>query len=600
MGRSGSLVLSSLFKHIFNGARNLRAARRIDTSAAGLERAYALQARGDNAGARAACEGILSQDPENAGAHYVLGMVCGAAGELDRALEHLAHAARLDPTSHEACFGLGNVYWMRRDVAAAIESYRRALKLNPDSAQTHFNLGLVLRFAARLQDAAYHFERAVALAPAFREAAKECALAQTQLRRFDAALRVAQDALRHDPAAGELQATLGFVYQKMHRAQAALECYDKAQSLGHADADLWCNRGCVLQELGRIPEAFEAYDRAIALQQEFPVARFHRALARLLVGDYASGWPEYETRLISEEHPRRPDVYPRWNGSPLAGRTILIYGEQGLGDEMMFASCLPEVVEQAGRCIIECNPALERLFRRSFPQAVVYAATPGRSVPGMISAESIDCEVPIGSLPLHLRRSAADFRPHRGYLRADPERVAAWRERLASMGTGLKVGISWRGGTHVSRSPLRSIPLAQWQPIFDAAPAQFVSLQYGDCAGELEELSARQGRRIVHWPEAINDYDETAALVCALDVVVSVCTAVIHLGGALGQRVLIMAPHSPEWRYGFAGESMPWYPSVRIFRQPTAGDWQPVISAVAGILRELGAGPHVGWQESDA
>ncbi|MDH5536914.1 MAG: glycosyltransferase, partial [Betaproteobacteria bacterium] len=166
----------------------------------------------------------------------------------------------------------------------------------------------------------------------------------------------------------------------------------------------------------------------------------------------------------------------------------------------------------------------------------------------------------------------------------DPQRVAAWCERLDSLGPGLKVGISWRGGTHVSRSPLRSIPLSQWSPIFDAAPAQFVSLQYGNCAGELEEISARQRKRIVHWQEAIDDYDETAALVCALDVVVSVCTAVIHLGGALGRPVWIMVPSNPEWRYGSEGESMPWYPSVRLVRQAAFGEWPPVIAAVANEL----------------
>jgi tetratricopeptide (TPR) repeat protein len=580
-------VLSSLLKHILDGARARRAARRVEGSAAELDRARSLQASGDSAGARAACEGILSRSPQDAGAHCVLGMACGAGGEFDLAFEHLAQAARLNPTSHEAHFGLGNVHWMRRDIAAAAECYRRALALNPASAETHFNLGMVLRFAAQLQDAASHFERAVALAPAFREAAKECALTQTQLGLFDAALKTTQDALRHAPAAGDLHATLGLVHQQMHQPQAALECYDRAGSLGHADAELWCNRGRVLQELGRIPEALDAYDRAIALQHEFPLARFHRALARLLAGDYAAGWSEYEARLVSEEHPRRPDGFPRWDGSPLTGRTVLVYGEQGLGDELMFASCLPEVVEQAGRCVIECNPKLERLFRQSFPRAVVYAAEPGHAVPRAIRSDAIDCEVAIGSLPLHLRRSPADFRPHRGYLSADARRVVAWRERLASLGTGLKVGISWRGGTHVSRSPLRSIPLAQWLPIFDAAPAQFVSLQYHDCADELNEFSARHGRRVVHWQEAIDDYEETAALVCALDIVVSVCTAVIHLGGALGRPVWIMVPYSPEWRYGSKGEGMPWYPSVRLFRQDTFGKWPPVIAAVARELQAL-------------
>ncbi len=445
----------------------------------------------------------------------------------------------------------------------------------------------VLRHLGQLPDAIEHFKRAGSLSPALTDAFKECALCQVQLGSYNGALATIQEQLRVTPGSGELHAVLGFIRQKMHEPHAALECYEQAQGLGHSNADLWKDLGIVFQELGRIPEALASYDRALALQPDFPLARFHRALAELLAGDYASGWPDYELRLISEDRPPRASAHPRWDGSALAGRTVLVYGEQGLGDEIMFASCLPEIVDAASRCIIECSGKLERLFRRSFPRAHIYAAAADRPVAEPVRAEAIDCEVPIGSLPLYLRRSIRDFPRHQGYLAADPQRVEAWRKRLRALGPGLKVGISWRGGTHETRSPLRSIPLSQWEPVFKAADAQFVSLQYGECRGELDELAARQGIRVTHWQEAIDDYEETAALVSALDLVISVCTAVIHLGGALGRPVWIMAPYSPEWRYGFAGESMPWYPSVRLFRQPSFGNWPAVITTVAHELSSL-------------
>ena len=257
----------------------------------------------------------------------------------------------------------------------------------------------------------------------------------------------------------------------------------------------------------------------------------------------------------------------------------------------MFASCLQQIVDAARRCIVECSPQLEALFRRSFPGAQVYAAAPERSIPEAIKAEPIDCETPIGSLPLYLRRSAHDFPRHHGYLRADPGRVAIWRQRLSGLGSGLKVGVSWQGGTHLTRSPLRSIPLSRWSPIFAAEDTCFVSLQYGDTTAVLEELASRHGRRVAHWQEAIDDYDETAALVSALDLVISVQTAVVHLTGALGRPAWVMVPYCPEWRYGFAGESMRWYPSVRLFRQSSFGEWEPVIDAVA---RELRARDQIG------
>jgi hypothetical protein len=201
------------------------------------------------------------------------------------------------------------------------------------------------------------------------------------------------------------------------------------------------------------------------------------------------------------------------------------------------------------------------------------------------ASEDIDVQVAMGSLPRQLRKSLDDFPRHHGYLRAEPARIDAWRKRLAVIGRGPKVGISWRGGTYKTRSPVRSIPLEQWAPVLGIDGVHFIDLQYSDCGKEVDAAEARYGLRIHRWPEAREDFDETAALVSALDLVVSVCTAVIHLGGALGRPVWVMAPLSPEWRYGIRGDSMPWYPSVRIFRQPSRGAWGPVIEDVAQSLQ---------------
>jgi hypothetical protein len=253
----------------------------------------------------------------------------------------------------------------------------------------------------------------------------------------------------------------------------------------------------------------------------------------------------------------------------------------------MFASCLHDLAGAARHCIIECAPKLKDLFERSFPAATVYAATEERSVPDALRAQGIDFEVPIGSLPLYYRRSIDDFPPHRGYLQAAPERVAAWRAMLGALGDGLKVGLSWRGGTHDSRGPLRSIDLDGLLPILNVAGVRFVSLQYSpEAPAELDALRREHDVHVMHWPEAIADYDETAALVSALDLTITVCTAVAHLAGALGRSVWILAPHSPEWRYGAAGEGMAWYPSARVFRQQAHGEWTPVVASVAALLSE--------------
>jgi len=339
--------------------------------------------------------------------------------------------------------------------------------------------------------------------------------------------------------------------------------------------------------MGQLEQAVGEYERAVAAQPEHAPARFHLALARLLQQDFERGWPGYELRRNAADGALVASEAPKWAGEPLAGRTILLRMEQGLGDEIMFASMLPELLRMAGHCIVECDPRLRALFSRSFPGATVFGALPDRSLPLRIARRGIDFETHIGSLPLLLRRSAAVFPRHSGYLSADPARVQHWRERLAQFGPGRKIGISWTGGVRKTRRALRSIALQEWLPILSMPGVRFVSLQYTpEAAAEVAALEARQGIRVEHWPEAIDDYDETAALVSALDLVLSVCTAVAHLGGALGRPVWVMVPHSPEWRYGSEGETMPWYPSVNLFRAPAYGQMSPAVEAVSAALRQ--------------
>ena len=402
----------------------------------------------------------------------------------------------------------------------------------------------------------------------------------------DEALSIAAQAVERDRASYEANLCLGLAHQKLHQPERALACYESAGRIRSDDAELHDARGSTFQELGRLDDAFAEYGRALALRPDFPPALFHRALARLLVQDFERGWPDYEWRRTGADRVSLSGAAPRWDGTPLAGRTILIRREQGLGDEIMFASMLPELIRMAGHCVVECDPRLRAIYRRSFPATTVFGAIPDASLPLGIAQRNIAFEIEMGSLPLFLRNSAADFPRHDGYLNADPGRIARWRERLARLGPGLKVGISWTGGVRKTRRAQRSLALPEWLPVLTVPGARFVSLQYTpEAAGAAAALEARHGIRIEHWPDAIEDYDETAALVYALDLSVSVCTSVVHLGGALGVPVWVMAPYSPEWRYGFSGDTMPWYPSVKVYRSPAFGDWQPVIAAVAQALR---------------
>jgi Tfp pilus assembly protein PilF len=472
------------------------------------------------------------------------------------------------------------------DISAAQPLLENAISLDPADPQAHARLALLLTGSRRIERAVQHYRAAQRSEPLTGEVLESFVRSLIATEAYGEAEKVALDAVRVDPSHFESWFSAGLASLACHHYGQALEHFDRALQMRPTSADAYANRGIALQNLGRLTDACAAFEAALDAEPDHPLAQFHRSLVLLMLGDYESGWPEYEKRLLNPAS-SRPDSFPRWDGSNPKGRRILVYGEQGLGDEIMFASCLPDLMEAGAQSVVECHPALERLFIRSFPQALVYAARPDKRVPERISSSGIDCAVPMGSLPLYYRRSARDFSEHPGYLRADAARVLHWRERLGELGAACMVGISWKGGTYVSRTGERSVPLEQWLPIFRVPGVRFVSLQYTkDAADEVREFNARHHVEIVHWADAIDDYDETAALVTALDLTVTVCTAVAHLTGALGRPLWIMAPTNPEWRYGYKGDHMAWYPSARVFRQTSPGDWSEIVAHVAHDLAQ--------------
>jgi tetratricopeptide (TPR) repeat protein len=548
----------------------------------------ALRAAGDESGAVKSLLNAIAINPNHAQAHYQLGLIHAGRRAHDDSAKHLERALVLDPYIKDGWIELGRVHYRRGDSQRARSSFRAAVAATPDSVVALASLGMLFKEAGLFDEALVHLRRAHQLAPDEESPLRDLMLTLVDSGRCGDALAVGEGALAQNPGRFEAQLFLGIAHHRLRDPTRALAFYDAAAAIRPNDAEAHRNRGRALQDLGRVPEAIESFERALQSEPDYPLARLDNALARLLVGDYERGWEAYEARRSSADFPKREAVFADWDGNALQGRSVLVYCEQGIGDEIMFASCLPELVRTASECVIECEPRLVGLFGRSFPEAIIYPAAPDRVVPDEVEAREIDFEIPLGSLPLIFRPTRAHFPRHTGYLKPDSLRVARWRQRLAESGDGLKVGISWIGGVEKTRRPMRSIALERLLPVLGVPGVSFVSLQYtAGAVGEVQALSAAHGISIAHWQEAIDDFDETAALVDALDLVISVCTAIVHLGGAIGQRVWVMTPHSPEWRYGISGASMPWYPSVKLVRQPVAGDWDAVISAVSSDLREL-------------
>lgn len=505
-----------------------------------------------------------------------------AAADLKRAIE-------LKHDFAEAHFLLGLIYRKQQCREDAADCFVLASCFDPGLAEAHFNLGVLALEQGAADQAQRSFEKALDARPGYADA--HASLGKLMLDRgdFDTAYQHFQHAIEADPQHAVAHSNLGYVLLKGYsRPDDALRALDMALRLNSQLADAHCNRGMVLQYLGRCEEAIAECDRALELAPGLVQAQVNRALALLTMGDYASGWRAYEARKKWHRSLQRPFPYPEWSGGSLAGKTVLVYAEQGLGDEIMFASCMPEVIERAGHCVIECHRRLEKLYARSYPTATVIGADQAASdLSWLKGAPPIDYKIAIGSLPLYFRSSTEAFPRHAGYLRADPQRVRHWSERLAALGAGLRVGLSWRGGTRDSNQTYRSLSLVELLPLLGVTGAHFISLQYTDCAAEIAALREQHAAIVHHWQEAIDDYDETAAVVAALDVVISVQTAVVHLSGALNTAVWAMVPAAPEWRYQRDGEALPWYPSLRTFRQRTLGHWQGVIDQVTTELRRI-------------
>jgi tetratricopeptide (TPR) repeat protein len=490
----------------------------------------------------------------------------------------------------EALFEAGRAAFLAGNHAAAIRHFNAALDIRHDHAKAHYYSGLSHLNQNHYEDAADCFVMATHFKPDFPEAIYNLGLDARRRRDYGAAAACFERAVELKPDFAYAHNNLGYtLLNDLEEYERGVQHIETALRLSPQDPNIQCNYSAVFLHRGQLDEALKLCDKLLASHADLHEARLNRGLAALKLGRFAEAWPDYEARKYAQgNYIPRDFGLPEWSGQPLAGKSILVYAEQGLGDQIMFASCLPDLLQRARHCHIECAPKLETLFRRSFPTATVHASGRTSLQPGLGAGRgAIDYQVAIGSLPLHFRTDLSHFPHHAGYFQADPQRLAYWRQQLGTLGAGPKIGISWRGGAASTRRELRSMALQQWLPLVSQPSCHFVSLQYGNHGEELAMFTREHEIEIHHWQQAIDDYDDTAALVSALDLVISVQTAIVHLAGALGKSAWVMLPASPEWRYLSRGTMMPWYPSARLFRQQPLDGWQPTIAAVAAELAAL-------------
>lgn len=392
----------------------------------------------------------------------------------------------------------------------------------------------------------------------------------------------------------ELLNAIGTCYKHENNVPVARSYFERAQEGLPVNPDIQNNLGTLYINEGKPELAKLHLETAIGVAPDHAQARWNLSLAHLELGDYEQGWPLYKWGIPAKVRMDRnytKDPLPTWDGTP--GKRLVVYGEQGIGDEILFASCLPDLLRDCPHTVLDCHKKLHRLFATSFPSIDIYPTREDEVLLWPMKKDGtprydFDAKLALGDLPGYYRRKLEEF-PGTPYLKPSAEMELHWNERLSNLPRKPKIGISWIGGHKRTRVEVRSVELETLLPVL-RQDANWISLQYTPCEDEIKRFTDKHGIAIHHWPEACYsaDYDDTAGLVANLDLVITVCTSVVHLAGSMGVPVWVLTPSRPAWRYRLDLDTMPWYDCVTLFRQRTdSTDWTPVVEEVAANLEDL-------------
>jgi len=508
-----------------------------------LERGLACHQAGRLEEAEAIYQSVLKEEPANADAHHLLGLVASHQGRYQLAEERIREAIALNPLAPFYHNNLGNVLQALGRFQEAVVSYRDALRLDPAYVEPHSNLGPALDALGR------HAE----------------------------AVAAGLEAVRRRPGWAEAYMNLGNSLAKLNRYEEAEAAYREAARLRPGYAEAYSNLGNAVLEQGRVEEAAGCFEEALQLDPANGVAHWNRGWLRLLQGDYERGWQEYEWRWVTGNAAPRSFRQPVWDGSCLWGATILLHAEQGLGDTVQFIRYAPWVKQAAGRVVVECQARLAPL--------VATVSGVDEVVPAGAELPPFDTHAGLLSLPRIFGTRVETVPAAVPYFTVAPERLERWRARLAGV-RGFKVGLVWAGSPTHKNDRSRSLPLSALAPLAEAPGVAWFSLQRGPQAAELR--AARLP--ITNLEEDDNDAMDTAAIIMNLDLVIAADTMVAHLAGALARPVWTLLAYMPDFRWMLGREDTPWYPTMRLFRQPRPGDWAAVIERVREELGHAASG----------
>ncbi len=475
-----------------------------------------------------------------------LALVSHQKGDLQQAIEIYYQAIDIKSDLAPIHFNLGNALLGERKLALAIACYRRSLELEPDLFEAHTNLGDALLAEGDQIGAVVCHRRAAELRPGDARALSNLGLA---------------------------------IYHAENDPARAITYYRQAVKLQPNFSEAHLNLAVALREQGELSEAAKSYSRALAVNPDYSEARVGLATISLLTGDFESGWLQYECRWSRGQLPPRGFAQPRWDGGSLLGKSILLHSEQGLGDTLQFIRFAPLVKARGGTVIVECQKALVPLLRSAGGVDQLFGE--GEQLP------PFDVFAPLLSLPGILKTTLDTIPSGVPYLFANPSLIELWREKLESI-RGFRIGINWRGRVGLLDSRKRNTPLDAIASLANVPGVRLISLQQGP--GREELMSAGSRFSIIDLGDEIDSlygaFVDTAAIMMNLDLVITTDTSIPHLAGALGVPVWLALPTSPEWRWLLNRSDSPWYPTMRLFRQPNRGNWKAVFDEMQQLLRQ--------------
>ena len=529
---------------------------------------------------RAALQAHLASNPGDYQSHCRLGLEYQNAGRLEAARLCYEAALRVAPPSPELSHNLGAVCLRLGDLPRAREHLEQALKLRPESLATLDELAIALQDSDDIDGALACYEKCLQIDPRHHQAFAGMGLAFSDAGWEEDAIRSFETALSIEPDQLEAINGLGVLFKRQGRYDEAMALFERALALSPDDLGLLRNQAMLLASLGRLEEAEAGFRQIIAADPDDADAHFSLASLLLLTGRLPEGFKEYESRWSSRQSESvkpPPTKLPRWWGEPVSPEShgLIVYAEQGFGDCIQFSRFVPLAAKHFGKVRLHTRKALFTLFQRSYGACA-------EVVTEVTDEAGFTHHCPVMSLPLAFGTALATIPASVPYLVPDAEKARKWRDRLAGE-TRLKVGVAWASGKRGLHKRSFDLTLQMLEPLFRSVDVRWVSLN----KVPLDAVQITQLERcgVTDWTEELRDFDDTAALVDALDLVLTVDTAMVHLAGALNKSAWLLNRAESEWRWLMERTDSPWYPSVRIFRQSQSRQWEPVFDAVAEALR---------------